>query len=403
MTTTQRTPAGAAAPGTGLGTGRGGGLDTGRGGASGGATKAVRAPGGVVATDVVAGGTGDATPERSPGLAATNATRTAWLLVAVGVLVVMVFVSLAVGSKTIPLGAVWSALVGGPGADPNDVVVLRDLRLPRTALGLLVGVALGLSGALIQALTRNPLADPGILGVNAGAGFAVVIGVATFGVVHIQQYIWFAFLGAIVTTVVVYLIGSLGRGGATPIRLTLAGISIGAVLGGISSGITLLNPQVFDKMRYWGAGTLSNRSWDMVGTVAPFILVGVVLALVAARPLNAVALGDDLARSLGANINRTRMIVVVAVTLLCGAATAAAGPIGFVGLMVPHVARWIVGPDQRWILAYTLVLSPVLLLVSDVAARLVLRPAELQVGIVTAFVGAPVLIWLVRRRQVSGL
>ena len=343
------------------------------------------------------------TADRAPGLAATNASRTAWLLVAVGVLVLMLFVSLAVGSKTIPLASVWSALVGAPGADPNDVVILRDLRLPRTALGLLVGVALGLSGALIQALTRNPLADPGILGVNAGAGFAVVIGVATFGVVNIQQYIWFAFLGAIVTTVVVYLIGSLGRGGATPVRLTLAGISIGAVLGGISSGITLLNPQVFDKMRYWGAGTLSNRSWEMVGTVTPFILVGVVLAVVAARPLNAVALGDDLARSLGAHINRTRTIVVIAVTLLCGAATAAAGPIGFVGLMVPHVARWVVGPDQRWILSYTLVLSPVLLLVSDVAARLVLRPAELQVGIVTAFVGAPVLIWLVRRRQVSGL
>ena len=341
--------------------------------------------------------------DRAPGLAATNASRTAWLLVAVGVLVLMLFVSLAVGSKTIPLTSVWSALVGAPGADPNDVVILRDLRLPRTALGLLVGVALGLSGALIQALTRNPLADPGILGVNAGAGFAVVLGVATFGVVNIQQYIWFAFLGAIVTTVVVYLIGSLGRGGATPVRLTLAGISIGAVLGGISSGITLLNPQVFDKMRYWGAGTLSNRSWEMVGTVTPFILVGVVLAVVAARPLNAVALGDDLARSLGAHINRTRTIVVIAVTLLCGAATAAAGPIGFVGLMVPHVARWIVGPDQRWILSYTLVLSPVLLLVSDVAARLVLRPAELQVGIVTAFIGAPVLIWLVRRRQVSGL
>lgn len=335
------------------------------------------------------------------GLAATNATRTLWFVVALAALVLVLLASLSVGSKTIQFSSVWTALFGYDGS--NDHVIIRDMRAPRTVLGLLVGIALGLSGAMIQALTRNPLADPGILGVNAGAGFAVVVGVAVFGVVSIQDYIWFAFAGAVVATVVVYVIGSLGRGGTTPIRLTLAGIAIGAVLSGIASGITLLNPRVFDAMRFWGAGTLSNRTWEMVATIAPFVLVGTAIALAVARPLNAVALGDDLASSLGANLNRTRVWVVVAVTLLCGAATAAAGPIGFVGLMVPHVARWIVGPDQRWIMAYTLAMAPILLLVSDIVGRVVLRPAELQVGIVTAFIGAPVLIWLIRRRKVSGL
>lgn len=348
----------------------------------------------------------DSTPEPAAapapaGIAHSNATRGLWLLVLVGVLALALLLSLAVGAKTVPFTSVLSALVSPDGS--ADHVVVREMRAPRTVLGLLVGIALGLSGAMIQALTRNPLADPGILGVNAGAGFAVVVGVAVFGVVGIQEYIWFAFLGAIVTTVVVYVIGSMGRGGTTPVRLTLAGIAIGAVLGGVSSGITLLDPQVFDAMRYWGAGSLSNRTWEMVGTVAPFVLAGTAVALLVARPLNAVALGDDLASSLGAHLGRTRAWVVVGVTLLCGAATAAAGPIGFVGLMVPHVARWFVGPDQRWIMSYTLVMAPVLLLVSDVIGRVVLRPAELQVGIVTAFVGAPVLIWLVRRRKVSGL
>ncbi|MCU1517788.1 MAG: Fe(3+)-siderophore transporter permease [Pseudarthrobacter sp.] len=327
--------------------------------------------------------------------------RIVGLAASAAALLLVLVLSLAVGSKNVPVGELWSALTAFNGSP--DHVIVQDLRLPRTVMGLLVGIALGLSGALIQALTRNPLADPGILGVNAGAGFAVVLGVAAFGVVSIQQYIWFAFAGAVVTTVAVYVIGSSGRGDASPLRLTLGGVALGAVLGGISSGITLLRPQVFESMRYWGAGTLSNRSWEMVATVAPFLAAGTLLALAMARPLNSIALGEDLARTLGTNIARTRIIVVAAVTLLCGAATAAAGPIGFVGLMVPHVARWIVGPDQRWIIAYTLVLAPVLLIASDIVGRLILSPAEMQVGIVTAFVGAPVLIWLIRRRKVSGL
>ncbi len=244
------------------------------------------------------------TAERAQGLARTNARRTAGLLVCAAVLVVVVLASIAVGSKGIPLGTVVDALVHFD--DSNDHVIVRELRVPRTVLGLLVGAALGIAGALIQAMTRNPLADPGILGVNAGAGFAVVIAVAVFGLTSIWSYIWFAFLGAVVATVVVYALGSVGRGGATPIRLTLAGVAIGSVLGGVSSAITLLDPSAFDQMRNWNAGSLSGRSMEVALGVSPFIAVGLVLALVIARPLNAVALGDDLARTLGAHILRTR-------------------------------------------------------------------------------------------------
>ncbi|UJW84948.1 iron chelate uptake ABC transporter family permease subunit [Devosia sp. SL43] len=339
--------------------------------------------------------------EKRSGLAQTNVVRLGWLLAAVAVLLAVLVASIAIGSKDIAVQTVFDALFAYN--DSDDHAIIQALRVPRTILGLAVGVALGMSGALIQALTRNPLADPGILGVNAGAAFFVVLAVGFFGISSIQGYIWFAFLGAVVTTVVVYGIGSVGRTGTTPVRLTLAGVAIGAVLGGISSGIQLLDPATFDRLRQWGAGSLVAPGYETIWAVLPFIAIGLVIALTMARPLNAVALGDVLAAALGANTVRTRIWVVISTTLLAGAATAAAGPIGFVGLMVPHVARWIVGPDQRWIFVFTLVLSPVLLLTSDIVGRLVMRPGELQVGIVTAFVGAPVLILLARRRRVSGL
>lgn len=335
------------------------------------------------------------------GLAHTDARRLLGAFAMFVALAALCLLSVAVGTEWIPIGDVWHGLFFSDGSTTD--VIIRQLRLPRTALGLLVGVALGVSGALIQAMTRNPLADPGILGVNAGAAFLVAIAVGVLGVTDVRLYIWFAFVGAVLATVAVYVLGSMGRSGATPIRLTLSGIALGAVLGGITSGMLLLDPDAFDKMRFWSAGSLAGRGPDIAAAVAPFIVVGVLLAAVVARPLNAIALGDDMAHSLGANVIRTRGIGVVAVTLLAGAATAAAGPIGFVGLMIPHVVRWLVGPDQRWILLYTVFAAPGLLLLSDVAGRVLLRPGELQVGIVTAFVGAPVLIVLVRRRQASGL
>lgn len=339
--------------------------------------------------------------DKRAGLAQTNAIRSVWLFVACGVLVLVCLASIAVGSKDIPIDTVIDAILAYD--DSDDHAIIMALRLPRSILGLLVGMALGVSGALMQALTRNPLADPGILGVNAGAAFAIAMGVGFFGIASVHHYIGFAFAGAVGATVLVYAVGSVGRGAATPVRLTLAGIAIGAVLGGITSGLALLDPITFDRLRFWGAGSLAAPGLDNIFAMAPFLVVGIGLAVLVARPLNAIALGDDLAAALGADIMRVRVIVVAAVTLLCGAATAVAGPIGFVGLMIPHVARWIVGPDQRWITALTLVLSPILLLCADIVGRIVMRPGELQVGIVTAFVGAPVLILLARRRKVSGL
>ncbi|MEU3474525.1 iron chelate uptake ABC transporter family permease subunit [Rhodococcus sp. NPDC006774] len=340
-------------------------------------------------------------PAEVGGLARTDARRAAGLFVVLGVLAALCLVNISVGTEYIPIGEVWHGLFVADGS--TESVIVRELRLPRTVLGLLVGIALGVAGVLIQAMTRNPLADPGILGVNAGAAFFVAIAVGVLGFTDIRSYIWFAFAGAVVATIVVYALGSLGRAGATPIRLTLSGIALGAVLGGVTSGMLLLDPDAFDRMRFWGAGSLAGRGLDIASEVAPFIALGVFLAALIARPLNAIALGDDLAQSLGANVIRTRIVGVVAVTLLAGAATAAAGPIGFVGLMIPHMVRWFVGPDQRWILIYTVFAAPGLLLLSDVVGRIVIRPGELQVGIVTAFVGAPVLIVLVRRKKASGL
>lgn len=321
------------------------------------------------------------------------------LVVGVAVLLVVCVLSIMIGAKPLPLGDVWHGLFQNSGVG-NDVIV-HDVRVPRTLLGLLVGVALGLSGAVMQGLTRNPLAEPGLLGVNAGAAAAVVSAIAFLGVTDVDAYVWFAFLGAAVVSVVVYVLG--GSRSSTPVRLALAGTAATAALYGYVNAVQLLDSAALDRLRFWTVGSLASADMDTVRRVAPFIAVGVVLALLIARPLNAMELGDDSARALGANLNRTRVVAMAAVTLLCGAATAACGPIVFLGLMVPYLVRAITGPDMRWILPYAAVLSPVLLLGSDVVGRLVARPAELQVGIVTALIGGPVFIHLVRRKRMAQL
>nr|WP_281427344.1 iron chelate uptake ABC transporter family permease subunit [Microbacterium marinilacus] len=309
--------------------------------------------------------------------------------------------SLTVGSNPLPPGVVLEVLRGG--GSPEAQYVVNTLRVPRTVTGVVVGAALGAAGALIQAFTRNPLADPGILGVNAGAAFAVAIGVAFFGLRDISSFVWLAFLGALAVTIAVYLIGSSGRGTADPIRLTLAGVALGAVFAGMTTGMTLSNPDAFDQMRSWNAGSLLGRGFEVLGPVVPFIAVALVGALLLAPGLNALALGEDVARSQGANVAGIRVGVIAAVTVLAGTATALAGPISFIGLMVPHVARWVFGVDQRVILSVSVILAPVVVLLSDVLGRVLIAPAEVPVGIVTAFVGAPVLIALARRRRASTL
>lgn len=321
--------------------------------------------------------------------------RPGWLVVSVLVLVGAVAASIAIGSASLPLSTVWDALTAPDGS--IDHLTVRTLRVPRTILGVLVGAALGVAGALIQGLTRNPLADPGILGVNGGAGFAVILGVGVFGVTRIEQYLWFGFAGAVLAAALVYGIASRAPGGANPLRLTLVGVALGAVLTGATKTMALLDPETYDRMRFWDAGTLADRPAGTLQVIWPFIVVGLILAFACARSLNALALGDELAAAVGVRLAVVRVVAVVAVTLLCGAATAAVGPLVFVGLMVPHAVRRLTGPDQRWIMPFTLVLAPVLVLLSDILGRLIIRPAELQVGVVTAFLGAPVLIALVRR------
>ena len=325
-----------------------------------------------------------------------------WLGIGLLLAVALALASLLVGARPIAPSVALDALFSYDASSPAHIIV-RDYRLPRMLLAVLCGAAFGVAGALIQAATRNPLADPGILGVNAGAAFFVTIAVGLLGWQSIDAYLWAAFLGAVIVTLAVYALGAVGRDGAMPVRLMLSGVALSAVLGGFGSAVTLLDPQAFDALRMWSIGSVAGRDMHVVVAVAPFIALGLLIALAAARPLNAVALGDSLARALGADVLRARILVVIAVTLLAGAGTAAAGPISFVGLMVPHVVRWFTGPDQRRILPLTMVFGPVLLLIADMTGRLVLHPDEIEAGIVTAFIGAPILILLARRAEARGL
>ncbi|MFI6438347.1 FecCD family ABC transporter permease [Streptomyces sp. NPDC050759] len=336
--------------------------------------------------------------ETAPAPPTRRAIRVLGLLVSVVLLVLVATASIAVGAKGLSVAQVWHGLFQDTGTY-GDVVVAD--RLSRTVLGLLAGAALGLSGAVLQALTRNPLADPGLLGINAGASAAVVTAITFFGVTSLSGYVWFAFLGAAAVGALVWFLG--GSRGATPVRLALAGTAISAALYGYLQAVMITDDQALNKMRFWTVGSLSSASNSTILQVLPFLAAGSLLALALARPLNAMEMGDDTAKALGANLNRTRALAMLSATVLCGAATAACGPIVFVGLMVPHIVRSFTGPDLRWILPYATVLSPVLLLGSDVVGRLVARPAELQVGIVTALIGGPVFIFLVRRRRTAQL
>ncbi|MFE0514662.1 FecCD family ABC transporter permease [Streptomyces sp. NPDC058964] len=344
----------------------------------------------------------DGPPEQradtAPAPSTRRAVRAVGLVVSLVVLTLVALASIRTGAKALSLDQVWHGLFHDSGTY-GDVVV--DERLSRTVLGLLAGAALGLSGAVLQALTRNPLADPGLLGINAGASAAVVTAITCFGVTSLRGYVWFAFAGAAAAGALVWLLG--GSRGATPVRLALAGTAVSAALYGYLQAVMIMDDTALGRMRFWTVGSLASATDSTILQVLPFLAVGTVLALGLARPLNAMAMGDDTARALGAGLNRTRALAMLAATVLCGAATAACGPIVFVGLMVPHAVRSFTGPDLRWILPYATVLSPVLLLGADVVGRIVVRPSELQVGIVTAILGGPVFILLVRRRRTAQL
>lgn len=308
--------------------------------------------------------------------------------------------SLALGSRSIGFFDVWAHVFSPDGSYDSDVI--HDQRIPRTVVALSVGAALALAGALMQSLTRNPLADPGILGVSAGASVAVVAFVALTGLTGLHHYLWAGLVGAAVATVVVQVLAGTGRPGASPARLALAGVAVSAALAAVTQTIILADQHTFNEFRFWVSGSLQARGWDVWGTVAPFLALGVVLTIALVPALNALALGEETAQALGARPGHTRLAAVAGVTLLAGAATAAVGPIAFVGLAVPMIARWAVGHDLRWVIGVCLLLGPAWLLVADSVAR-VLVPAEVPAGIVAALVGAPVFIAVVSRRRVPAL
>lgn len=324
------------------------------------------------------------------------------LLVLLGVLAVVAFVSVVLGSRGVGLSTVWDAIAH---YDPTstDQTVIRELRLPRTVLGLLAGAALGLAGAILQGVTRNALADPGIMGINSGAAAAVVVSIMISGQSDVTTYIWWAFAGAAGATVLVYGVASFGREGATPIKLALAGAAVSAGCYSVTTGATMLDSAALDQLRFWQVGSLAGRYWPIVEQTAPFLAAGLVLALFTGRWLNGLALGDDVATALGQRVGLTRAGLFVVVVLLAGGATAACGPIVFIGLVVPHMARAICGPDYRWITAYCLLLSPIVLLTADVLGRVMKFSGEVQVGVVLGLLGAPVFAFLIRRRNLSEL
>jgi iron complex transport system permease protein len=312
-------------------------------------------------------------------------------------LVVVALASIAIGSKEIPLAGVWHGLFTPTGVE--DDVVIRELRIPRTLLGIVVGIALGVGGALMQGHTRNPLADPGILGVTHGAALAVVLSIFLFGVSSLVGYIWFAFAGALIASVAVFLLGSAGRGGPSPVTLALAGAAVSALMHGLVSAIVLIDRQSLDAFRFWQVGAIAGRDLSVLYQVLPFLVVGLVVAAFNAPGLNALSLGEDVARSLGVRVGATRSSGILAITLLVGGAVAACGPIGFLGLVVPHAARAFTGPDYRLLLPFSALAGAILLLVADVLGRVVARPSEVEVGVMLALFGAPFFIFLVRRKK----
>jgi iron complex transport system permease protein len=326
--------------------------------------------------------------------------RLLWLVVVVAVLVALMAASVAVGSRDVGWSDIVAAL-GGSSENIGQAAVTK--RIPRTVLAAVVGAALGLSGAVMQGVTRNPLADPGVLGINMGASLAVVAGIAWFGLFSATSIVWTAIVGASVSAVFVYAVGSLGRGGPTPLKLALAGAATSAALASFITAVALPRGDIASSVTSWEIGGVGGATFSGIGTVVPFLVVGFAISILSARSLNSLALGDELAAGLGERVALVRGVAALGSVLLCGAATAVAGPIGFVGLVVPHLCRLLVGVDHRWMLPFSALTGACLLIASDVVGRIVARPTELDVGIITALIGAPFFIAIVRRQKVREL
>jgi len=330
----------------------------------------------------------------------TRRSRLLGLVLVLAALAFLCALSVAIGTRDV----LWSdILMALRGHTDNISQAAVAVRLPRTLLALLAGAALGLAGAIMQGVTRNPLADPGILGVNMGASLAVVVGVAWFSIASAYAYIMVAILGAGISAVFVYVIGSMGRGGATPLKLALAGAATSVAFSSLVIAVVLPRNDIAGGIRAWQIGGVGGATFERISHVLPFLIVGFAISLLSARKLNSLALGDELAAGLGERVAAARAIASFGAILLCGATTAICGPIGFVGLVVPHLCRLLVGVDHRWLLPFAALSGGCLLLGADIMGRIMARPAELDVGIVTALVGAPFFIWIVRRQRVREL
>ncbi len=346
-----------------------------------------------------------AMPRRALSSAGGARRRVACLAIGVALVVASIVASHSFGSRAVDAAHIVDGVSAWlRGETPADIGALAvQSRVPRTVLALLAGAALALSGALMQAITRNPLADPGILGVNTGAALAVVIGIAFFGVSGALGYLAMALVGAFAAALFVYFVGSVGPGGTTPIKLALAGAATTAALSSLVAAILLPRQAVMEEFRYWQVGNVARADWATMAIIVPVLVVGGLIAFLCASSLNALALGDDVAVGLGVHVGRVRVVAALAGVALCAAVTSVAGPIGFVGLMVPHAVRLASGPDQRWLLPLSALGGAVLLTAADTIGRVLGSPGEVEAGVVTAFLGAPVLIAIARRTRMKAL
>lgn len=337
-----------------------------------------------------------AVPARKLQFVRSRPLLLAGLVVGLGLLGLSMLSSILFGAADIGPATVWAALVAFD--DSTDHLIIRTLRVPRALVAAAVGAALALAGAIMQGLTRNPMADPGLLGIEAGAALAVVAAVHFLGVGSLALYAWFAFAGAALAAAAVYVLGSAGRGGPTPLKLTVAGAALAALVSSLTTGILILDQRTLEQVRFWLAGSVAGRDLDLLLQAAPYLAVGLIVALALGRQITTLSLGDDVARGLGQRTGWIKAAAALTVVLLAGGSVAVAGPIGFVGLVVPHVARFLVGVDYRWLLPYAALLGGTFLVLADVLGRLVLRPQELPVGVMTALVGGPFFVALVRWR-----
>lgn len=315
-------------------------------------------------------------------------------------LIIVSVLSILYGSKSVDMEILFDAFFTNKESFSISVV---QARIPRTLFGILAGASLGVSGCLMQSITRNPIADPSILGINTGASLFVVVGIAFFSISSPSQYIWLGFTGAMLTAILVYGIASVGQSGATPIKLALAGAAVSMALMSLVNTIMLPNSQVMDSFRFWQTGSIGGAKWNMILVLLPYFILGLLLSFYLSSSLNTLALGDELATSLGINSKKVRAMAAFAGVLLCGATTALAGPIAFVGLMVPHIMRLLIGSNMHYLLPLSALGGSILLLGADIIGRVIASPAELEVGIITAILGAPVFIYIVRKVKIRSL